>query len=384
MQAMSKPRPVGIVLMHAVSCAAILAGVISCGGGGAGTPAAAVVATKASLGKALFFDTRMSTPHGMACATCHSPSKAFTDPRPGFPTSQGVIKGRFGFRKAPSVKYMAYSPEFNATGASDGGAIGGQFWDGRAADLPAQAKLPLLNPLEMNNPSISAVVVSVQTGPEAAAMKQIYGADVFSDANTAYDDIVDAIAEFEKTQAVSPFTSKFDAYLNGKATLTASETDGLAVFNGKGLCSGCHSSTPLADGTPPLFTNYTYANLGIAKNPKNPYYTLPASLNPLGSSYTDFGLGVTTGRASDNGLFKVPTLRNVAITGPYFHNGIYSSLAEVIAFYNSRDSGGIFGTPEVPQTMNTTQVGNLGLTNQEQADLVAFLGTLTDGYSPTP
>jgi len=279
---------------------------------------------------------------------------------------------------------MAFSPTFQMSGATDGGALGGQFWDGRAATLEAQVSGPLLNPIEMNNPSIQAVVNTVKNGPEAAGMKAIYGAGVFNDAATAFGAIQEAIAAFERTPAVSPFTSKFDAYLNGKAQLTASETAGLTIFNGKGQCFNCHTSTPLADGTPPLFTNFTYANLGLPKNINNPYYTIPAKFNPMGANFIDYGLGVTTGRSTDQGLFLTPSLRNRAITGPYFHNGGFTSLTQVIAFYNARDLGQVFGAPEVPENMNTTEVGNLGLSAQDQTNLIAFLGTLTDGYTAAP
>lgn len=275
---------------------------------------------------------------------------------------------------------MAYSPTFKLDGGEGGGAIGGQFWDGRAADLPAQAKFPLLNPIEMNNPSVQAVVDTVKKGPEARGMKLLYGANIFSDPTAAFNAIVDAIAEFEKTTEVSPFSSKYDAFLKGNAILSPAETRGLAVFNGKGGCSGCHTSSPSPDGTPPLFTNFCYANLGLPKNPSNPYYTIPAKYNPAGGAFIDLGLQVTTNRDADAGNFMTPTLRNVALTAPYFHNGLISTLADVVRFYNTRDLGG-FDPPEVPATEDLTELGNLSLTTQEQSDLVAFLGTLTDGYS---
>ncbi len=250
-----------------------MAALVSCGGGGGGTGA---VVTKAALGKALFFDTTLSNPKGMSCATCHNPAKAFTDTRPGPPTSQGAVPGLFGFRQAPSIQYMAFSPTF-AIGTGEGGsATGGQFWDGRAPDLPSQAKFPLVNPFEMNNASLDAVVAEVKVGPSAAGLKAIYGAGIFNNSTDAINAIVDAIATFERTPAISPFSSKYDAFLAGKAQLSAAETRGLAAFNGTGGCSGCHTSAPLPDGTPPLFTNFCYANLGLPKNPNNPFYTMPA------------------------------------------------------------------------------------------------------------
>ncbi len=374
-------RTIGL-LFGSSGIAALL---ISCGGGGADTPAGQstpTINTKADLGKALFFDTSLSNPVGMSCGTCHATGKNFTDPRPG-PTSPGAVKGLFGFRNSPSINYMAYSPTFNVSGGEGGGAIGGQFWDGHAPDLESQAKLPLLNPIEMNNPSAAAVVDKVKNGPLATAVLKLYGNSIFDNPVTAYNAIANAIAEFERLPAISPFSSKYDAFLKGKAQLTASEIRGLAVFNGKAGCSGCHTSSPAPDGTPPFFTNFCYSNLGLPKNPANPFYSIPATFNPLGSNFVDLGLQVTTGNPGDAGNFKTPSLRNVAFTAPYFHNGIFNTLDKVVEFYNKRDVGG-FAPPEVPGTMNTLELGNLKLTAQESADIVSFLLTLNDGYTSTP
>ena len=383
---MQAPRSLTKVLALTVCATGILTGLINCGGGapsGVGLGSTAAI-NKVTVGKALFFDQTLSSPAGMSCATCHSPTKAFTDPRPGYPTSQGVIKGLFGFRKAPSINYMAFSPVFQAgTGPGGTSATGGQFWDGAAADLPSQAKFPLVNPREMNNPNLNAVVATVQKGPEAAGLKQIYGPDVFKDPTVAINAIVDAIAAYEKSPALSPFTSKYDAFLKGTAQLSPAELRGLVAFNGKGGCSGCHNSSPAADGTPPLFTNFCYANLGLPKNPNNPYYTIPKHFNPLGAAFVDLGLGDVTQNPADAGNFMTPPLRNVTLKAPYFHNGYFNNLSDVVNFYNSRDLGG-FPPAEVPQTEDTTELGNLGLTAQEQSDIVAFLGTLTDGYTATP
>ena len=362
----------------------IMAGIVSCGGGGGGPSnvtgtTGSNITTKVQLGQALFNDTSLSTPAGESCGTCHAASRAFTDPRGG-PTSQGVIPGLFGFRHSPSINYMAFSPTFQDFPAAAGGAIGGQFWDGRAPTLAAQPQVPFLNPTEMNNPSIATVVSSVQNGPFAAALEKLYGPSIFSNTQTAFNAIVDAIVNFERSPAVSPFTSKYDAFLAGKAQLAPAEIRGLAAFNGQGGCSGCHTSSPSGDGTPPLFTNFCYANLGLPKNPNNPYYTIPAKYNPLGANFIDIGLQTTTGNASDRGQFMTQSLRNVVLTGPYFHNGLFTTLAQVVNFYNTRDLGG-FAPPEVPQTEDTTELGNLGLSAQQQSDIISFLGTLTDGYT---
>ncbi|MDR3691903.1 MAG: cytochrome c peroxidase [Fimbriimonas sp.] len=365
-------------------CLGVGCALVSCGGGGGSSPSggSSTIANKEQLGKALFFDTSLSNPVGQSCGTCHSPAKNFSDPRPG-PTSAGAVNGLFGFRHAPSISYMAYSPPFSVTGGEAGGAVGGQFWDGRASTLNDQVHFPLLNPIEMNNPTEAAMVAKVAVSPESAPMKRIYGAGVFNDSTTAFNAIVDAIVAFEKSPAVSPFSSKYDAFLAGRAQLSATEIQGLGLFNGKGGCSGCHTSSPSPDGTPPLFTNFCYANLGLPKNPANPYYTIPAQYNPAGSSFVDLGLQITTGQSGDAGNFMTPTLRNVALRSPYFHNGIFSTLTQVLNFYNTRDLGG-FAAPEVPQTEDTTELGNLKLTTSEVNAIVAFLQTLNDGYSRTP
>lgn len=364
---------VGIVV--AIGCGGVSVGDL---GGSNGTQT-----TRAALGKAIFFDTSLSTPKGMSCGTCHAANKGFADPRPGS-TSEGVIAGRFGNRNAPSVQYMAFSPKFDPNGGTNGGAIGGQFWDGRAASLEDQVQGPMLNPLEMNNPSIDAVVAKLKVGPEAKAIKKLYGDTVFDDPAQAFAAMQDAIATFERTPEVSPFTSKFDAYLRGTAHLSDAEARGLALFNGKALCSTCHSSTPLPDGTPPLFTNFTYSNLGLPKNAYNPYYKNPSQFNPLGSNYVDYGLYNTTTRETDKGLFMVPTLRNISVTAPYFHNGIFQSLGEAILFYNTSQLGQVFGPAEVQQNVDTTVMGKLSLSSDEVQDLTTFLQTLTDGYVPKP
>jgi len=275
---------------------------------------------------------------------------------------------------------MAYSPDFGFS-AAQRAYIGGQFWDGRATDFPAQAKQPLLNPIEMNNTSADSLVAKVKAGPLGAALVRIYGNSVFSDTNTAFNAIVDSLSEFERTPEVSPFTSKFDAFLQGKVQLSPAEISGMALFNGKAACAECHVSSPQPNGHPPMFTQFCYDNLGLPKNKNNPYYTIPTQYNPAGASFIDLGLQNTTNDSGTAGFFKTPSLRNVAITGPYFHNGVFNTLKEVVHFYNTRDTVGNFDPPEVPDTVDTSVlIGHLQLTPQEEDDLVTFLKTLTDGF----
>jgi len=323
------------------------------------------------LGRLLYFDKSLSNPVGQACASCHLPTTGFADPDQDLPVSEGVIPGRFGTRNAPSVTYAAYSPTFYLDKDS-GNYTGGQFWDGRAATLEDQAKAPFLNPVEMNNTK-EGVVKAVRNGPYAALFKLVYGFNSLKDVESAYNLVAKAIAAFESIRLVSPFTSKYDYYLKGMAKLTPSEKRGLALFNGKGNCFACHPSTSADKKTPPLFTDFTYDNLGVPPNPDYPYY----SMKP--SPYPDLGLGKIVNDPEQNGKFKVMTLRNIAKTAPYSHNGYFKTLKEIVHFYNTRDTE-VWPAPDVPETVNRTELGHLGLTDREEDDIVAFLETLTDGY----
>ena len=195
--------------------------------------------------------------------------------------------------------------------------------------------------------------------------------------------MADAIEAYEKTPEVSPFSSKYDFWLRGEAELSEQELRGLALFEAedKGNCVACHPNRPAEDGSPPLFTDFTYDNLGVPRNPENPFYRVSAELNPGGFAFVDLGLGVTVDDPAENGKFRVPTLRNVAVTAPYMHNGAFKTLFQVVAFYNTRDVAG-WPDPEVAENVNDEELGDLGLTNPELEDLVAFLQTLTDGWDP--
>ena len=352
---------------------------------------------KQRLGLRLFFDTNLSQPAGQSCATCHDPRFAFTDPDKRFPTSKGVISGRFGNRNTPTAMYMAYSPAFGFDKEEEL-FVGGQFVDGRAATLEEQAKQPFLNPLEMHNPNKERVVQKVRAAEYAPLFKEVYGKDALWDTNAAYERIADALAAFENTPVFNPFSSKYDAYLAGRAKLTAQELRGLFVYEdaGKGNCAACHPNRPAKDGTPAVLTDFTYDNIGVPRNPYNPFYDLPAEFNPDGKRFVDKGLGKFVHRANENGKFKVTTLRNIAITSPYMHNGYFRNLRNVVDFYNSRDTKpvckdrftseeqavktGCWPEAEVTENVNKDELGNLGLSDREIDDLVAFLLTLTDGW----
>ena len=340
-----------------------------------------VFSTKERLGKLLFFEKSLSTPPGQACATCHAPQVAFADPETDLPVSRGVIPGRYGNRNDMTVTYAAFIPPLHFD-QEEGLWVGGLFWDGRVNSLAQQAMQPPLNPLEMANPDTLTIVEKLRALSYASLFTEVYGTDALSNPGIAYNNMADAIEAYEKTSELSPFSSKYDYWLRGEAELTQQELRGLKLFEAedKGNCAACHPSRPAEDGTPPLFTDFTYDNLGTPPNPENPFYSLPVELNPDGFAFIDLGLGKTVNDSAQNGKFRVPTLRNVAVTPPYMHNGIFKNLFTVMAFYNSRDVVA-WPAPEVSDNVNKEELGDLGLSNQELEDIVAFMKTLTDGWN---
>ncbi len=366
-------------------------------------PAWALLSAEEELGRKLYFDTILSVLRNQSCSTCHDPAAGFADSR-RTPVSQGSIPGKFGERNAPSSAYAAFAPFFHWD-STLGLYVGGQFWDGRANTLADQAGGPPLNPMEMAMAG-KMDIISLLAVNRAYVMlfAKAYKFDLFRAVVTlpgvdaAFALMTKAIAAFEKTTGFNSFNSKFDYYLQGKVTLTAAELNGLNIFNGVGKCSGCHVSTPgtAPDGVsqiPPLFTDYTYDNLGLPRNMNIPAYRM----NP---DNVDKGLGGRPEIAANDpmglqvGKFKVATLRNIALTAPYGHNGVFKTLAQIVHFYNTRDVLGAvctdnndagFGTicwptPEVMMNVNNRELGNLSLTSAQEADLVAFLNTLTDNY----
>jgi cytochrome c peroxidase len=355
------------------------------------------------LGKQLFFDKNLSTPPGQSCAACHAPGVGFTGPDSKINETTavypGVVHTRFGNRKPPTAAYGGDSPVLYFDEA-EGLWIGGMFWDGRATGwtlgdpLAEQAQGPFLNPLEQNTPNAKKVCEKVAKSAYAKLYKSVFGipVDFKKDVAGTYENIARAIAAYESSAEVNPFTSKYDYFLQGMAELTEQEAWGLELFEGKAMCSACHLSQP-SDGKPPLFTDFTYDNLGVPKNPENPFYGMPRKWNPAGPDWIDEGLGGFLRKAGfpqevytpEIGKQKVPTLRNVdqrpyeGFVKAYGHNGFFKSLEEIVHFYNTRDVEP-WPTPEVPETVNTDELGNLGLTLEEEAAIVAFMKTLTDGW----
>ena len=362
-------------------------GATSGSAGGASKPLPALKRTagftdKQWLGKQLFFDSNLSSPPGQACKACHDPATGWADPRKDSPTSEGNTPGLFGDRNSSSVAYASFSPDFHYDAAKKS-YVGGQFWDGRAKNEADQAKGPILNPLEMSGANKQAVIDAVKAGPYADLFKKVWGANVFDEAETAYDNLAASIAEYERTSEVNTFSSKYDDVLRGAVTLTEQEKRGLALFKGKAKCDTCHTSTAAAASGKVLFTDFGYENAGVPKNPKNKFYTLDAKDNPAGKDFIDLGLGGQLKKRSENGKFKVPSLRNVALTAPYMHNGYFTTLKDVVRFYNTRDvaSAG-WPAPEVTENVNKQDMGDLKLTDSEIEDIVAFLNTLTDTKFP--
>jgi cytochrome c peroxidase len=359
------------------------------------------------LGKALFFDEALSVNGKQSCATCHAPEVGFTGPDSAINAAGAVYPGalpsRFGNRKPPSSAYGGDSPVMYFDEA-EGLWIGGMFWDGRATGwtlgdpLAEQAQGPFLNPLEQAAPNAQFICLKVKKSSYAALFEEVWGPgslDCVKDVAGTYERIARSISAYEKSAEVNPFTSKYDYYLKGEAELTDQEALGLELFEGKGMCSACHLSQPGPDGEPPLFTDFTYDNLGVPKNPANPFYTMTTAVNPDGYDWVDYGLGgflKAYGFPADVyeaelGKQKVPSLRNVDLrpypefVKAYAHNGYFKSLEEIVHFYNTRDVE-MWPAPEVSLNVNTDELGNLGLTVDEEAAIVAFMKTLSDGYVP--
>jgi len=408
-----------------------------------------ILTDEEQLGKSIFFDNNLSINLNQSCASCHGPEVGWTGPDESINAAgavyEGSIPGRIGNRKPPSVAYATQSPIFHMD--KKGTFIGGNFWDGRATGErlgnPAadQAQGPFLNPLEQGLPDSACVVYQVSTGSYPVSFEEVWGTGVgainwpgdveavcatedttvtLSDedrvrSNQAYDQIALSIAAYEASPEVNAFTSEYDLSKGGNAKLSKQEQKGFALFQGKAGCKACHPST----GKEALFTDFTFDNLGVPRNPDNPFYSADAVWNPDGFDWVDFGLGGFLGSRSDYagyadanaGKHKVPTLRNVAkgsceaepdnpdcIVKAYGHNGYFKSLEGIVHFYNTRDvkptcadlftseadalTQSCWPAPEVAENVNTDELGDLGLTSDEEAAIVAFLKTLSDGYLP--
>jgi cytochrome c peroxidase len=431
------------------------------------------------LGKLFIYDKTESPFGNIACATCHAPYAGFTGGTSIFNATTVAQAGgvpilnatppepnvRFGPRKPQSYAYAPFAPILHYNTAVHD-FYGGNFWDMRATGIrlanPAaeQAQGPPVNPVEIGNPDTACVVWKVSQGGYASLVQLVGGAQSFAinwpsnvatvcatpgpppasdpfpvhlsaedrgTSNATFDHITLAVASYESSAEVSPFSSKFDAWLAGNATLSSSELRGYDLFNGKAKCNQCHLSGNAVNSTglaaadlAPLFTDFTSANTGVPRNLAIPYYCeskpdqYAYTPNPLGFGFFDLGVGAMLSGPNNpnplqwkalaplyNGKFQVPTLRNVDVRPrpdfikAYMHNGYLKSLAEVVHFYNTsqalpRCAQGSPGEkvscwppPETPANV-TTLIGNLGLSAQDESDIVAFLQTLSDGFVTIP
>lgn len=331
---------------------------------------------KIHLGKALFNDASLSLPAGQSCASCHAPNTAFADPA-SLVNSVGA-NGRFGPRNTPSILYANAIPPF-AYSEEKQAWLGGQFWDGRVDTLAEQAVGPLLDPAEMNA-TAEHILSRLKQPAYASTVIDLYGETALTSADAALNAAGDALQAFQQSTEFAPrYTSKYDAWQAGKVELTPLESRGNFVFQDSGMCLNCHRAFN-PDG-PVMFTDWTFHNLGVPSNPAAPF------IKALGadSKYIDEGLFAhprltDEERALAKGKFRTPSLRNIALTAPYMHNGVFKTLREVVEFYNSRDVSDRWGPPEIKENMNTEDMGNLKLPERDIEALVAFMKTLTDGY----
>ena len=312
----------------------------------------------AALGEKIFLDTSLSNPPGQGCVSCHSPKDAFADPRR---VSLGAVRGRVGRRNAPSLMYAALIPSqrledtYDDNGELEYIVEGGLFLDGRAHDLLDQVRHPFFDKNEMNLAGAKELAGKFRGGDYAKEFEDLTDKEINEKA-------FEALVAFLREPMFRPFNARIDEYWAGdKEALSLSEKRGLDVFQTSGGCSTCHL-TGVASWPEPLLTDSGFDNLGA-----------PA----IGK--IDPGLGAITGKAGELGKFKVPSLRNVALTAPYLHNGSIRTLKEVIDLYNKRDlEPERWGVTNYPRTVNHEDMGDLGLTDQEVDDLVALLAAFTD------
>ena len=338
------------------------------------------------LGELLFFDVNLSANRTQSCSSCHDPAFGFADPRGmASPGDDGIS---LGDRNAPTASYAALTPVFHQN--EDGEWMGGQFLDGRASTLEDQAGGPPLNPIEMGMPDKASVVARLMEDDAYLEMfPALFGADIFGDTEAAYAAMTQAIAAFERTDLFSPFDSKYDRFLRGEAELTNQEELGRLLFFSQQFtnCNQCHQVARSAIDPRETFTDYLYHNVGTPQN------TALRELNGVPQGTIDAGLAdnpALDGTPEAMGRFRTPTLRNVAVTGPYMHNGVFEDLRTVVLFYNTYntqsderlinpETGEAFDAPPIPATLSLEELEHGPALDDRRIDaLVAFLKTLTD------
>ncbi len=313
-----------------------------------------LTAPKIDLGRELYFDARLSVDNKVSCSTCHDPNLNFAD---GKPLAEG-IEGRKGPRNSPTVLNSALYLE--------------QFWDGRAPTLEEQAKGPLINPVEMAMPSHEAVEEKVRGIAEYPPKF----AEAFGEDEITIDHIVMAIASFERTLLAA--NSPFDRFMYGgeKNALSEAAKRGLDLYEGKARCKTCHEFL----SSFALFTDDKYHNIGVGMD--DPAILEIARRAERGEDVTaaadeaqlkELGRYLVTKQAKDIGAFKTPSLRNVELTAPYMHDGSVATLEEAVELYNKGGQANPFLSGEIRR---------LNLTDQEKADLVEFMKSLTSPDIP--
>lgn len=343
---------------------------------------------QAALGEILFFDPTLSKNGTQSCATCHNPQAGFVDDRDNGidkMVSLGDDGKSLGDRQAPTASYAMFSPPFHYDEEKKA-YVGGQFWDGREKDLAGQAGGPPLNPIEMGMKDKKGVLERIQKNPYyVETFKKLYGKDIFDDTEKAYLMMTKSIEAYEKTDFFAPFDSKYDRFLRGEYELSVLEDLGMSIFfsSTNTNCSTCHQLRTIAEQPKETFTNYEYHNIGT------PINLHVRAKNGSKEGFIDDGLlanpAVTD--TKERGKFKVPTLRNVAVTGPYMHNGIFKDLRTVVEFYDqynnperklNPETNQPWGAPEVEETISFEELKAQKLTDRKIDALVAFMKTLTD------
>ncbi len=342
---------------------------------------------KAELGQLLYFDKNLSLNRSQSCASCHNPAVGFVDDR-GTELKGAASLGdngqSIGDRNAPTAAYAAFSPDFHFNSKTQQ-YVGGQFWDGRAKNLQAQASAPLLNPNEMGLTSTAMVKQRLRENQHYVLLfKNIYGDAIFNHNNSLFKAMTESIAAFEQSAYFSPFDSKYDRYLNGNYELSAQEELGMSLFfsNNNTNCASCHVLKG-ENQTAETFTNYEFHNIGVPVN--SPL----RGINGVKKDHLDTGLLENPLVEDDKhaGKFKVPTLRNVALTAPYMHNGVFKELSTVIEFYDQYNNSKRVLNPETQQpwreaeikdTINKKDLKAKRLSDAKIKALVAFLTLLND------
>ena len=404
--------------MRFITCSAVfLSALLGAPVLAAAAPAGAAPHALAALGRELFFDPSLSASGRMACATCHDPRHAYGPADARAMQSGGAQLTLAGRRTVPSLRYtLKHTPlwakQYQASAVervteTDSAPVGGFDWDGRFNTLREQSASPLLTDFEMGNASLSELATRLQRASYAGRLRKLFGAQIFDDPPGLMAGVLQAIERFElDDESVRPFSSRYDGWLEGKASLSAAEQRGLRMFNDplKGNCNACHSSALGADGSHPLFTDFSYAALGVPRNPE-----IPANADV---GYFDLGLcgPLRVDLVAERrwcGMFKTPTLRNAAARSVFFHNGRVHTLRDAVRFYAERDlhperwyphaaqgdrgaaADAVLKFDDLPAALRGNvnrrevplqlRVGDAPLLSEADIDdLVAFIATLTD------